>query len=98
MLSDEETDSLNVTVESNDGSLYIPIPLRKVKDSIKSISVVPWNVFFMEVNQLNKFMKQINPTMCATLGCKGALHPVNVRSIGLGGAVSISYGCSGCAS
>ena len=30
MSSDEETDSLNVTVESNDGSLYVPIPQRKV--------------------------------------------------------------------
>ena len=41
MLSDEETDSFNVMVESNDGSLYIPTPQRKV---IKSISV-PLNCY-----------------------------------------------------
>ena len=53
----------------------------------------------MDLNQLDKFMKQRNQLrLCATPGCKGALRPVNVRSIGLGGAVSISYACSGCAS
>ena len=34
MSSDEETD-LNVTVESNDGSLYNQTTKRKVKESIK---------------------------------------------------------------
>ena len=28
----EETDSLNVTVESNDGSLYVPTPQREYKN------------------------------------------------------------------
>ena len=60
MLSYKETDSLNVTVESNDGSLYIPISQRKFKDSIKSISVVPSNVCFMDLNQLDNLMEQIN--------------------------------------
>ena len=88
MSSDEETDSLNVTVESNDGSLYIPTPQRKVKESIKNMSIVPSNVCFMDLNQLDKFIKQVNQIRCcATPGCKGALSPINMKSIGLGGAV-----------
>ena len=72
---------------------------RKVKDSIKSISVVRSTVCFTDLNQLDKFMKQINQLcLCATTGCKGALRPVNVRSVRLGGVVSNSYACSGCAS
>ena len=99
MSSDEETDSLNVTVESNDGSLSIPNPQRKVKERIKNMSVVPSNVCFMDLNQLDKFIKQVNQICCcATPGCKGALSPIKVRSVELGGAVSISYTCSGCAS
>ena len=35
--SDEETDSLNVTVESHNGSLYVPTPQRKVRKRIKNI-------------------------------------------------------------
>ena len=31
----EETDSLNVTVEGNDGSLYVPTPQRKVRECMK---------------------------------------------------------------
>ena len=35
---------------------------------------------------------------CATPGCKGALCPIHVKSLGLGGALSITYACNGCAS
>ena len=98
MSSDEETD-LNVTMESNDGSLYIPTPQRKVKEHIKNVSIVPSNLCFMDLNQLDKFIKQVNQIRCcATPGCKGALSPFNVKSLGLGGAVSVSYACNGCAS
>ena len=97
MSSDEETD-LNVTVESNDGSLYVPTPQRKVKEYVKNMSIIPSNVCFMDLNQLDKFIKQVNQIRCcATPGCKGALRPINVKSLGLGGAVSITYACNGCA-
>ena len=63
------------------------------------MSVVSSNVCFMDLNQLDKFINQVNQIRCcATPGCKGALRPINVRSVGLGGAVSSSYTCSGCAS
>ena len=95
---DEETDSLNVTVESNDGSLYIPTPQRKVRKSIESTSIIPSSISFMDLKQLNKFIKQVNQIRCATPGCKGALCPIHVKSRGLGGALSITYACNGCAS
>ena len=56
MSSDEETDSLNVTVESHDGSLYIPTPQRKVRENIKNIAIVPSNICFVDLNQLDKFI------------------------------------------
>ena len=58
--SDEETDSLNVTVESNDGSLYVPTPQRKVRERIENTSIIPSSICFMDLKQLNKFIKQVN--------------------------------------
>ena len=82
--SGEETDSLNVTVESNDGSLYIPTPQRKVRERI---AIIPSNICFMDLKQLNKFIKQVNHIhCCATPGCRGALCPIHVKSVGLGGS------------
>ena len=96
---DEETDSLNVTVESNDGSLYVPTPQRKVIERIENTSIIPLSICFMDLKQLNKFIKQVNQIRCcATPGCKGALCPIHVKSLGLGGALSITYACNGCAS
>ena len=52
----------------------------------------------MNLSQLDKFMEQVNSIRsCITPGCNGKLIPVHVRSTGLGGALSISYTCSGCA-
>ena len=62
--SDEETDSLNVTVESHDGSLYVPSPQRKVRKGIKNVSIVPSSVCLMDLNQLDKFIKQVNQVRC----------------------------------
>ena len=51
----------------------------------------------MDLNQFDKFIKQINEIRCCTTpGCKGALTPVYVRSVGLGGVVTISCTCNGC--
>lgn len=52
----------------------------------------------MNLFQLDRFMEQVNSIRsCITPGCNGKLIPVHVRSTGLGGALSISYTCSGCA-
>ena len=95
--SDKETDGLNMTTESHtdDGSLYVPTPQRMVRENLKNVSSNI--VCFMDLNQFDKFIKQVNEVCCcATPGCKGALTPVYVKSVGLGGAVSISCTCSGC--
>ena len=101
MSSDEETSVLNVTIESciDDGSLYVPTPQRMVRANARTciIKNLPSNICFMDLNQFDKFIKQVNEIRCcATPGCKGALTPVYVRSVGLGGAVSISCTCNGC--
>ena len=53
----EETDSLNVTVESNKCSLYVSTPQRKVRESIKNVEIVPSKVCFMDLKQLDEFIK-----------------------------------------
>ena len=51
----------------------------------------------MDLNQFDKFIQQVNEIRCCTTpGCKGALTPVYVKSVGLGGSVSISCTCNGC--
>ena len=46
----------------------------------------------MDLTQLDKFMKQLNQVRkCATPGCQGSLTPVHVKSVGLGGAITIGY-------
>ena len=47
-------------------------------------------MFPLRIFQSDKFIKQVNEVRCcATPGCKGALTPVYMKSVGLGGAVSI---------
>ena len=99
MSSEEETDGLNVTIEStDDGSLYVPTPQRMVRENARVVRNVSSNIIcFMDLNQFDKFIKQVNEIRCCTTpGCKGALTPVYVRSVGLGGTVSISCTCNGC--
>ena len=70
-----------------------------VRDSIKNVAIVPSKVCFMDLTQLDKFMKQLNQVRkCATPGCQGSLTPVHVKSVGLGGAITIGYTCNGCVS
>ena len=98
--SEEETDGLNVTIDdsTDGGSLYVPTPQRIVRKNARVVrNVLSNTVCFMDLNQFDKFIKQVNEIRCcATPGCKGALTPVYVRSVGLGGAVSISCTCNGC--
>ena len=52
----------------------------------------------MTLSQLDKFVEQLNSIRrCITPECNGILIPVHVRSTGLGGALSVSYTCNGCA-
>ena len=48
--------------------------------------------------KLDEFVKALNKVCgCKTLGCEGELAPVQVHSIGQGGALSVAYACNGCA-
>ena len=90
----DETDSLNVTVESNDG--YCTFQLLKERSECRNYSI---KSLLHGLKQLGKFIKQVNQIhCCATPGCKGVLSPIDVRSVGLGGTLSSSYACNSCAS
>ena len=68
---------------------------RLVRDGMRNVSSVTLRVCFMNLTQLDKFMKKVNVArVCATPSCRGELTPVRVRSAGLGGASSICYMCN----
>ena len=80
-----------------DDSLYIPTPEQVVSKKLLNSVCIPLKVCFMDLSQLDLFMKQLNQIRaCTTPGCKGILVPERVRCAGLGGAVSIKYTCNGC--
>ena len=95
---DEDPSDESFVIESAADSIHLstpPPPCRRSR-TIKTISV-PQKVCFMDLTQLDKFIKQLNGMrMCATQGCKGELTPVKVSTLGLGGAVSVKYNCNGC--
>ena len=72
MSSEEETDDgLNVTIESTDGgSLYVPTPQRIVRKNACVVRNVPSNtVCFMDLNQFDRFIKQVNEIRCCSMTC-----------------------------
>ena len=85
-------------MDSLDDSLFLPSPEREVRDKIRNIALAPTKeVCFMDLTQLDKFMKQLNAVrVCATPGCKGNLVPLHLKRAGLGGAITIAYNCDGC--
>ena len=94
---DESTDvgwdcESDVSVDAND-SLYMPTPERPIQIKVK----LPKRLSFMDLSQLEKFVGSINNIRsCNTPRCKGALTPICVKSVGLGGAISITHACNGC--
>lgn len=84
--------------QSLNDSLYVPTPQRAIKAELRSVAV-PHKLCFMDLVQVDQFVKQMNQIRsCNTPGCRGSLVPVSVRLVGLGGTVSLSYACDGCAS
>ena len=92
-----EFSDLDVSFVS-DGSIYIPTPQKKVWGPRASLEVpIPDSVCFLKLKQLNTFVQDLNACRrCATPGCSGILVPSSVKKSGLGGAVSITFSCSGC--
>ena len=51
-----------MTIEStgDDGSLYVPTPQRMVRENVRIVRNVPSkNICFMDLNQFDKFIKQV---------------------------------------
>ena len=91
MSSDEETDGLNVTIEWY--KRWVTVCSNPSKNGERMYSKKCSIKYYL----LHKFIKQVNEICCCTTpGCKGALTPIYVRSVGLGGAVTISCTCNGC--
>ena len=87
---------VSFTSQSANDSVYVPTPQREFKKSLSKIEAN--RLCFMNLSQLDKFMEQVNSIRsCITPGCTGILIPVHVKSTGLGGALSVSYTCNGCA-
>ena len=99
MMTDSFDDEWDVsfTSQSANDSIYLPTPQRQFKNSLSRVTAN--KLCFMNLSQLDKFMEQVNSIRsCITPQCSGILIPVHVRFTGLGGAISVSYTCSGCAS
>ena len=84
-------------IESQGDSEYLPTPQKEFRRSLKPVEV-PSRVCFANLSQLDKFVQQINQVrQCCTPVCDGNLVPMSIGMKGLGGAVSVSYTCNGCA-
>ena len=60
-------------------------------------AVIPNRVGFVKLSQIGVFVDSINKIRgCKTQGCDGNLVPVAVKSIGMGGGLSVWFGCDGC--
>lgn len=101
-LGAESTDDSVISDSSMSGSdndsLYVPTPERPLPIKTSRIDL-PRKMVFMDLSKLDEFIDAINKIRgCNTPQCDGALIPVNVKSSGLGGAISICYSCSKCSS
>ena len=96
--TDEDPNDESFEIECDHDSIHPSalLPPFRCSRTVQAVSV-PQKVCFMDLTQLDKFIKQLNEMrMCATQGCKGELTPVKVSTFGFGGAVSIKYNCKGC--
>ena len=60
-------------------------------------AVIPNRVGFVKLSQIGVFVDSINKIRgCKTPGCVGNLVPVAVKSTGMGGGLSVWFGCDGC--
>ena len=60
-------------------------------------AVIPNRVGFVKLSQIGVFVDSINKIRgCKTQGCDGNLVPVAVKSTGMGGGLSVWFGCDGC--
>ena len=89
------------SVQSNsfciDQSQVVACSAQKKKHMIPVGIVMPNQICFMELSQLEKFVDSVNKTRgCKTSKCEGNLVPICVKSVGL--VVVVFIGCNGCRS
>ena len=82
--TDKDPNDESFVIESDDDSSHPPAPPPSFRCSLTIQTVsVPQKVYFMNLTQLDKFIKQLNEIqMCATQGCKGELNPAKVSTFG----------------
>ena len=64
---------------------------ESVKPVGSALWVIPNRVGFVKLSQIGVFVNKIRG--CTTPGCDGNLVPVAVKSIGMGGGLSVWFGC-----
>ena len=101
--SGDEEGELHVSVDdlhvdTSSESLYIPTPTKVLWEHWVCVKVlIPDKMCFLELKQLETFVELLNSVRCCvTPGRSGVLIPSAVKSIGLGGAVSITFSCNHC--
>ena len=83
--------SSDAVSELND-SLCVPTPERRLKIKLKRVESRK-----VALAEHEKFMSVVNSVRgCKTPNCTGKLIPVELKSVGLGGSLSITYVCDGC--
>ena len=95
---DEEGELSVDDLDTSSQSLYIPTPTKVLWEDLVCVEVpIPDKMCFLELKQLESFVELVNSVRrCVTPGCSGALVPSAVKSIGLGGAISITFSCNRC--
>ena len=81
------------TEHPSDGD-YAQSPVKRPKRALMPLGN---KVFIAQSSMFDDFIKQINRTsQCKTKGCCGKLVLAGIRTVGLGGAILLKFGCSGC--
>ena len=95
---DEEGELSVDDLDTSSQSLYIPTPTKVLWERWVCVKVpIPDKMCFLELKQLESFVELLNSVRCCvTPGCSGALVPSAIKSIGLGGAISITFSCNHC--
>ena len=84
------------TEHLSDGD-YAQSPVKRPKCALMPLNSIGNKVFIAQSSMFDDFIKQINRTsQCKTKGCCGKLMLAGVRTVGLGGAILLKFGCSGC--
>ena len=96
--SNSSSGSLSLLIDDGHESQGVAISAPK-KRTVPSAIVMPNQIGFMELSQLQIFVDSINKLRgCKTSKCEGDLVPICVKGVGFGGSIHIRFGCNGCRS